>query len=179
MWGQSANCYAYACCCRKPAIGIHGAAVPGGYAKRGVYVRPIDTALTYANRLVQGVILDGIANKVGITVSVNIAAPPPNGGGYVFAMLSNAVGFHFLRRGLDGAWRWKDGHGADREKRAHSAVVLGNVVVDDNHFQQMVQMNVGNYIPNWANMTFRAYFTIGSRNGMTVSGIANAGHVMP
>ena len=179
MWGNNANCYAYACRCRRPVIGLQGAAVPGGFARRGVYVRPLDTALTYADRLIDGVILDGAANGVGIVFSQVLAAPPANGGGYVFAMLSNAVGFHFLRRGLDGAWRWKDGHGADREKRAFSVADNANVVIDDGRFQQMVQTNIGNYIPNWANMTFRAYFTIASRNGMTVSGITNALHVMP
>jgi hypothetical protein len=179
MWGHNANCYAYACRCRRPVLGLHGAAVPGGFARQGVYALPADTAATYAQRLVNGVILDAAANGVGLTCSFALAAPPANGTGYVFAMLSNAVGFHFLRRGLDGAWRWKDGHGADREKRAFSIAANATIVIDDAHFQQMVHGNIGNYIPNWPNMTFRAYFTIASRNGMTVSGIANAAHVMP
>lgn len=179
MWGHNANCYAYACRCRNPVIGLQGAAVPGGFARQGVYVLPADTAVTYAQRLINGVVLDAAANGVGLTYSLALAAPPANGGGYVFALLSNAVGFHFLRRGLDGAWRWKDGHGADREKRAFSVANNANVAINDARFQEMVHTNVANYIPNWANMTFRAYFAIASRNGMTVSGITNAAHVMP
>src|ERR1700689_4220212 len=55
MWGVGANCYAYACNEDHPVNGLRGAAVPGGYADRGVFVRQGDTAETYANRLIEGV----------------------------------------------------------------------------------------------------------------------------
>jgi hypothetical protein len=64
MWGNQANCYAYACNCKAPANGIYGAAVPGGYAKKGVFVRPGETVAVYTERLIQGVLLDAAKNSL-------------------------------------------------------------------------------------------------------------------
>jgi hypothetical protein len=181
MWGEKANCYAYACNEDHPANGIKGAAVPGGIAKQGVFAKKDETPEGYADRLVAGVTLDGGHNNIAITVSHDIAVLPNPGTGYVIAMVSNAAGFHFFRRSADGGtWSWKDGIGEDVADKTFFLTSNASMAVNDAAFRNMVgPLTRANYVPNWPMMTFRAYFGIDNVNGMNVAGIKEAGDVMP
>jgi hypothetical protein len=179
MWGHNANCYAYACNEDHPQNGIRGAAVPGAYADRGVYQRQGDSAEAYADRLIEGVLLDAARNNVQATVSRDVDTLPDGGSGYIIAMVSNSYGFHFFRRDrFTKLWSWKDGIGEDRADQVTQVVSQVATTVNDALFIQMVDTNKTAYVPNWQAMTFRAYFGLGNINGMTVSGISHAGDVL-
>src|ERR1700689_3449945 len=114
MRGEAANCYAYACDDKHPQFGTAGGAVPGAYAGQGVSRLRNDTPETYADRMVEGVRLDGDRNNVVVTVGRDIHALPDCEGGYIIAMASNIYGFHFFRRDrVTRLWSWKDGIGED------------------------------------------------------------------
>jgi hypothetical protein len=175
MWGVGANCYAYACNEDHPVNGLRGAAVPGGYADRGVFVRQGDTAETYANRLIEGVFLDAGRNKVDAKVSTDINTLADGGSGYIIAMVANLFGFHFFRRDrMTHLWSWKDGIGEDRADQVNHVPSGQATTVNDALFIRMVHTNKAEYGPNWQAMTFRAYFGLGNINGMKVSGISHA-----
>lgn len=181
MWGNQANCYAYACNCKAPANGIYGAAVPGGYAKKGVFVRPGETVAVYTERLIQGVLLDAAKNSLRhAVVSTQIGVLPDAGSGYIIGMVANNAGFHFFRRDrVTRLWSWKDGIPADKSDTIYHIPMAKTKTVNDATFVDATKTAKQQYAPNWPGMDFVAYFGLGDIKGMTVAGIAAAGDVLP
>jgi len=179
MWGTNANCYAYACNCRNPANGIRGAAIPGGFARYGVFPKQNETPAQYCERLVMGVLADASANGLPKAASSNdIRTLPYAGSGYIIGMVYNAVGFHFFRRDrFTKRWSWKDGIPEDATDKINGPPNFTSQTVTDAKFIEAISTNRLAYIPNWSSMTFGAYFGFGDINGITVSGIATAQNV--
>jgi len=171
--GEFTNCYAYACDCWDPPNGGNGGALPGAFAGAQVTAEQGETAETYANRLLLGIAKDVAANRLAYGSSLNVTASIDTGDGFLIAMLSNKVGFHFLRRGANGFWSWKDGH--PEEPASTTQKVVGTnagmaMPVSDMIFREMVGDSKGSYIPAWPNMTFRCYVRITGATGMKVDG---------
>src|SRR6202042_1139435 len=148
MWGEGANCYAYACNEDHPKNGVRGAAVPGGFADRGVYARQGDTVDTYADRLIDGVMMDAERNKVKALVSRDIKALADGGGGYIIPMVSNIFGFHFFRRDrVTRLWSWKDGIGEDCANQVTHTLSGVTTTVNDALFVRVIATNKQDYTP--------------------------------
>lgn len=179
LWDGNANCYAYSCNDPHAPPLLNGSACPGGIARQGVFARKGESEQDFAERLIKGVLLDGGHNNLVISVSRDIDVLPDAGPGYVTAMVSNATGYHFLRQDRETkTWSWKDGNFGSVDGKAFLVASGEALTVTGDVFKAMVNPETRKrFVPEWP-MIFRAYFGIGNRDGMRVSGIAEKGFIM-
>ncbi|WP_425257708.1 hypothetical protein ACPOLB_19590 [Rubrivivax sp. RP6-9] len=102
LWGSKHNCYAYAMKCQEPT-GLGQISWTGCYAEKAI-----------GTDYVQGVVEDGLASGKQVLVLPQLLPSPvpprQNDGTYLVAMVSNRMGFHFMRRREStGLWSHKNG----------------------------------------------------------------------
>ncbi len=167
------NCYAYAFKCIA-VMGKYGAPVPGGKADAPVFrKRPgTETPEDYYQRLLDGIVADGVANQKTITVKRGSGVPdnPPQPGDneYLVAMMVKADGFHFLRRGRDGFWSHKNGGGdSEVETCVLDLQQQMYVPITNDIMGEMLRTNQQTYLTSFETMKFRAYLSV-PEDGMEV-----------
>jgi hypothetical protein len=171
MWGTNANCYAYACNCKTPKIGIFGAALPGGYAGDAVTKKQNQTSDEYYARLVFGIRQDAHKNGVKhVQVSRTVTQLPFEGSGYIIAMLVQPTGFHFLRRDrFKKTWTEKNGNEGEVEGKIYNNYSETSVEMTDAVVIETLR-GLSNRYMSWNPLKFYAYIGLGEIKGMTVSG---------
>ncbi len=161
------NCYAYACQCVNAVMGKFGAPVPGGKAGQPVFKKAPgeESPAQYYQRLLDGIVEDGRANKKTITVArdggVPDNPPVPGHNEYLVVMMVKPDGFHFLRRGNDGNWSHKNGGGdSEVETCVYDLQQQMYVPITDGIIGDMLRTNQTTYSTGFEAMTFRAYLRV-------------------
>lgn len=163
-WGANANCYAFACNCANPAVGN-----PPRQARPGVIsgVPPADNSNVI--QLTAGILADGGVHVQALAGNP-LLIPNPPANSYLIAMLTNAGGFHFIRRDEHTKrWSWKDAnHGTVKLNIMHFP---NNqfVYVNDGNLNDILVANRGNYVWAYNTMVFRSFFAV-TNNGFPVAG---------
>lgn len=165
QWGTHANCYAYACSCPNPQV--------GGVAARTSVPGTVGGAIVANNgnagQLIAGMLADGgvLVQQLGGNPA---ALPVVPANSYLVAMLTNAGGFHFLRRDeLTRRWSWKDGnHGSVKLNTLHHPT-NHYVYINDGNLNDILVANRGHYMWGYDRMTFDCFFAV-SNNGFLVGG---------
>lgn len=160
-WGVNANCYAYACDCANPAVGV-----PPRQARPGVAggAAPLNNGNVV--QLTAGLVADGAVAVAGNPGA--IPAAPANH--YLIAMLTSGVGFHFIRHDpVTDRWSWKDAnHGS---VKLNVMDIPGNrfVYVNSGNLNDILVTNRGNYAWAYIGMNFQSFFAVPNA-GLVVAG---------
>ncbi|MFL6632563.1 MAG: hypothetical protein ACJ8HJ_09660 [Massilia sp.] len=163
-WGANANCYAFACNSAAPAVGH-----PPRTARPGVAGgQPVQNNGNVV-QLVAGVLADGghLVQRLGGDPS---ALPIVPANSYLVAMLTNAGGFHFMKRDeLTRRWSWKDAnHGSVKLNVMHFPTDH-YVYVNDANLNDILVTHRGNYVWAYNQMTFQTFFAV-VNGGFPVAG---------
>ena len=171
LFSNEANCYAYAVKCKQPINCAKGQARPGGAV-------PGADAGKFLEALQAGVLADGGAKVAQLAeFSVNALTttqiPAPRAGWYLIAMLTNAVGFHFVRRQLkhlggEPHWKWKQGNKGMVELNAYDHKAKDWVRVTNANFPSLVKGGMGTDGPGYAGWVTVTFFEV-HKDGFTVT----------
>ena len=154
-WGSNANCYAYAMNCSNPTNGHLGGAVPGAQAAAAGH------AAAAGATIVQQVVADG-GGVVTVAAGTPLAPPADVVGSYVIAALTNAMGFHFIRRdSTTGRWSWKDGNGGTVKYNVLDTGHNMYVYINSGNLNDILVSRKAAFAPwAYASMTFQAFFRV-------------------
>lgn len=163
-WGVNANCYAYACNDPNPDVGI-----PPMQAGPGINSGCPPSCDAEVAGLIAGIIADsgGRASLLGGDPS-NIPTPPENT--YLVALLTNSVGFHFMKRDeVTQRWSWKDANHGTVKLNVMHIPTRQYVYVNNSNLNDMLVMHKNDYGWMYAQMNFQAFLSI-PNEGIVVAG---------
>ena len=163
-WGANANCYAYACGCANPAVGAPPRTARPGVAGGAAVVNNGNVGQLNAGVLADGGLL--VQQLAGNPAALPLV--PANS--YLVAMLTNAGGFHFMRRDeTTRRWSWKDAnHGSVKLNVLHFPSDH-YVYINDANLNDILVANRGNYVWAYNQMTFQGFFAVANA-GFAVAG---------
>lgn len=156
-WGANANCYAYACDCPNPAVGN-----PPRQARPGVAGGVPAQNNGNVQQLIAGVLADGglLVQQLNAGQGV-LPLPLVPANSYLVAMLTSAVGFHFMRRDeYTKRWSWKDANHGSVKLNVLRFSTNHYVYINDANLNDILVANRGDYVWAYNQMTFQAFFAV-------------------